>query len=86
MPSENHVRAALHCNDFQFGYVLVPVPWVHLSKQDGTDSVPVAVFLLVELGEKLQIPTETTHLYSAVFCKIHYCVHSSSGITCRWMC
>lgn len=44
MPSENHMRAALHCNDFQFGCVLVPVSWVHLWKQDEIDSVPVVVF------------------------------------------
>lgn len=69
MPSLNHTHASLCCNDFQFGYVPVPVPVprARLSKQDGPDPGPVVCF--VDLGEKLQIPTETAHLFTVVFRK-----------------
>ena len=81
MPSLNHTHASLYCNDFQFGYVPVTVPRAHLSKQDGPDSGLVVSF--VDLGEKLQIPTETTHLFSVIFRKKHYSVHSSPVIMCK---
>lgn len=67
MPSLNHTHASLHCNDFQFVYVPVPVPRVHLSKQGSPDSGPAVGF--VDLGEKLQILTETTQLFSLIFSK-----------------
>lgn len=78
MPSLNHAHASLYCNDFQFGYVPVPVPRAHLSKQDSPDSGPIVGF--VDLGEKLQIRTETTLFFSVIFRKKHYSVHSSPVI------
>lgn len=81
MPSLSPTHATLYCNDFQFGYVPVSVPRAYLSKQNGPDSGPVVGF--VGLAEKPWVPAEKTHLFSVMFRKQHYSVHSLPVTMCK---